>query len=98
MIMNAIETIYKGRRFRSRLEARWAIFFDAIDIGWEYETEGFVLGKTRYLTDFKLLSFGNNEVDLFVEIIMKRAIIEDIMKIYEVYIKIVIDMILILYT
>ncbi|HLS11239.1 MAG TPA: hypothetical protein VK050_03665 [Flavobacteriaceae bacterium] len=93
--MNAIETIYKGRRFRSRLEARWAIFFDAIDIGWEYETEGFELGKTRYLTDFKLSSFGNNEVDLFVEIKPKRPSIEDIKKCYQVSIKTGTDMLLI---
>ena len=28
----AIETLYKGYRFRSRLEARWAVFFDASKI------------------------------------------------------------------
>ena len=26
--IKAIETYYKGYRFRSRLEARWAVFFD----------------------------------------------------------------------
>ena len=26
----AIETRYAGHRFRSRLEARWAVFFDAL--------------------------------------------------------------------
>ena len=31
----AIETKYKGFRFRSRLEARWAVFFDALGIEWE---------------------------------------------------------------
>lgn len=30
-----IETKYKGYRFRSRLEARWAVFFDALGISWE---------------------------------------------------------------
>lgn len=34
-----IETVYKGYRFRSRLEARWAVFFDAQGIEWEYEPE-----------------------------------------------------------
>jgi hypothetical protein len=29
--IKAIETSYKGYRFRSRLEARWAVFFDALD-------------------------------------------------------------------
>lgn len=37
----AIETRYAGCRFRSRLEARWAVFFDALGIAWEYEPQGF---------------------------------------------------------
>ena len=40
--MKAIETEYKGYKFRSRLEARWAIFFDACGVRWEYEPEGYV--------------------------------------------------------
>ncbi|MBD0333040.1 MAG: hypothetical protein ICV66_10315 [Chitinophagaceae bacterium] len=83
-MITPIETIYKGRRFRSRLEARWAIFFDAIDIGWEYETEGFQIGNTKYLTDFKLLSFGSTKVDLFVEIKSRKPSIEEIKKCYDV--------------
>lgn len=39
--MNAIETIYNGFKFRSRLEARWALFFDTIGIKYQYECEGF---------------------------------------------------------
>jgi hypothetical protein len=51
--MKPIETVYKGYRFRSRLEARWACFFDAMGFGWTYEPEGFVLADgTRYLPDF----------------------------------------------
>lgn len=42
-IIRAIETKYKGYRFRSRLEARWAVFFDALGVQWEYEPEGFDL-------------------------------------------------------
>lgn len=50
-----IETNYKGCRFRSRLEARWAVFFDNLGIKWEYEPEGFELPDgTRYLPDFYL--------------------------------------------
>lgn len=82
--MKAIETIYKGRRFRSRLEARWAIFFDAIDIGWEYETEGFELGNTKYLTDFRIQSFGANKVDLYIEIKPNKPSIEEIEKCFKV--------------
>lgn len=53
----AIETVYNGYRFRSRLEARWAVFFDALGIRWEYEREGYELGIAgRYLPDFWLPS------------------------------------------
>ena len=53
--MQAIETVYKGHRFRSRLEARWAVFFDAMNIKWEYEPEGYDLGEAGcYLPDFFL--------------------------------------------
>jgi hypothetical protein len=50
----AIETRYAGCRFRSRLEARWAVFFDAMNITWEYEKEGYELRSGRYLPDFWL--------------------------------------------
>src|SRR5919202_5797757 len=50
-----IETVYNGQRFRSRLEARWAVFFDALGVPWEYEREGFDLGEFGYyLPDFWL--------------------------------------------
>lgn len=51
-----IQTTYKGYRFRSRLEARWAVFMDRLGIGWEYETEGFHLPHGNYLPDFWLPS------------------------------------------
>ncbi len=50
----AIPTRYRGCRFRSRLEARWAVFFDHLGIGWLYEPEGYVIGGRRYLPDFLL--------------------------------------------
>lgn len=53
--IKAIETRYKGCRFRSRLEARWAVFFDAMNFQWHYEPEGFKLADgTNYLPDFYL--------------------------------------------
>ena len=56
--MKAIETEYKGYRFRSRLEARWAVFFDRLGIKYEYEPEGIVLSDgTYYLPDFYLPGF-----------------------------------------
>lgn len=51
----AIETHYNGYRFRSRLEARWAVFFDTLDVPYEYEKEGYDLGDAGwYLPDFWL--------------------------------------------
>jgi hypothetical protein len=59
MMIKAIETRYKGYRFRSRLEARWAVFFDALGLEWEYEPEGFNLGDAGlYLPDFFLPNLG----------------------------------------
>lgn len=73
--VQAIETEYGGYKFRSRLEARWAVFFDTIDIEWEYEPEGYELpsGK-RYLPDFKVKCYGTRgycgekPFELFVEV------------------------------
>jgi len=53
-MLKAIETKYKGYRFRSRLEARWAVFFDTLEMPWEYEKEGFDLDGLWYLPDFWL--------------------------------------------
>lgn len=53
--LKPIETKYKGYRFRSRLEARWAVFFDLLGLQWEYEPEGFVLPSGQpYLPDFRV--------------------------------------------
>ncbi len=53
--MEPIETEYKGYRFRSRLEARWAVFLDALNVQYQYEPEGFRFEDgTRYLPDFYL--------------------------------------------
>lgn len=50
-----IKTKYKGILFRSKLEAQWAKFFDAHEIDWQYEVEGYDLGdKIYYLPDFYL--------------------------------------------
>ena len=52
-MIKAIETKYKGYRFRSRLEARWAVFFETAGYEWVYEPEGFDLGGgDYYLPDF----------------------------------------------
>lgn len=54
-MIKAIETEYNGCLFRSRLEARWAVFFDALGVEYQYELEGFDLGEAGwYLPDFYL--------------------------------------------
>jgi hypothetical protein len=50
----AIETTYNGYRFRSRLEARYAVLLDYVGIQYEYEREGFEVDGIRYLPDFWL--------------------------------------------
>ena len=47
-----IDTVYNGYRFRSRLEARWAVFFDHCKEKYIYEHEGFRLPSGPYLPDF----------------------------------------------
>jgi hypothetical protein len=54
-MLTAIETVYRGCRFRSRLEARWAVFFQTLGVRWEYEPEGFKLSTGEwYLPDFRV--------------------------------------------
>lgn len=61
--MKPIPTKYKETLFRSRLEARWALFFDELGVKWLYEHEGYQLASGWYLPDFWLPS-----IDTFVEI------------------------------
>lgn len=59
LMVKVLQTRYKGYHFRSRLEARWAVFFDALGWEWRYEDEGFVLTNDRhYLPDFLLPQCG----------------------------------------
>ena len=53
-MIKAIDTVYKGYKFRSRLEARWAVFFDTLGLKWDYEREGFDIDGKWYLPDFYL--------------------------------------------
>jgi hypothetical protein len=47
-----IPTRYDGYSFRSRLEARWAVFYKALGLPYRYETEGYVVNGVKYLADF----------------------------------------------
>lgn len=54
-MIKAIETIYDNYRFRSRIEARWAVFFNTVGVEYQYEPERFDLGNgVWYLPDFWL--------------------------------------------
>ena len=74
--IKAIETIYNGYRFRSRLEARWAVLFDDLGFEYDYEKEGYDLGELGwYLPDFYL-----PESKVYVEVKGNKYDIEGIKK------------------
>lgn len=61
----AMEVSYSGRVFRSRLEARWAVFLDVLGVNWDYEpcfydvapvgaAEGLFYLPDFYLPDLRL--------------------------------------------
>jgi len=52
MKIKSLPSIYRQVQFRSRLEARWAAYFDLIGMEWQYEPEGFHLDCGNYCPDF----------------------------------------------
>jgi hypothetical protein len=52
--MEALKTIYNGVKYRSKLEARWAKFFDLYGLRFEYEPTTFQLKHGLYCPDFYL--------------------------------------------
>lgn len=56
-------TRYGGIMYRSRVEARWSVYFDFLGIRHEYEFEGFNLRTGGYVPDFWL-----PDLHLFVEV------------------------------
>ena len=59
--IRAIPTLYNGVQFRSRLEARWAAFFNLVGWRWDYEP----IDLKGWAPDFALI--GRNE-KIFVEV------------------------------
>jgi hypothetical protein len=55
--LKVLPTEFEGITFRSRTEARWAVFFEAIGWVWEHEREGFDVNGRWYLPDFHLPDF-----------------------------------------
>jgi hypothetical protein len=54
----SVPTEYKGVRYRSRLEARWAIVFDRLKIEAKFEPQSFIEHGLPYIPDFYLPSLG----------------------------------------
>lgn len=54
MRIPALPAKYNGITFRSRTEARWAVFFDFAGIPFQYEPEAYPLPSGNYLPDFLL--------------------------------------------
>lgn len=53
--IRALETTYNGVTYRSRTEARWAVFFDQLGLNFLYEQQGYAVDGWAYLPDFLLL-------------------------------------------
>lgn len=62
-ISMAIPTLYKGIQYKSRLEARTAIFFDFFGVKHQYEKQKYTLGNLKYIPDFWL-----EDYQMFVEV------------------------------
>jgi hypothetical protein len=73
MSTTGIPTVYRGRQYRSRLEARWAAFFDLL--GWSYEYEPFDL--QGWIPDF-LLTRARVLVEVKPVAIWPRDVMEEI--------------------
>jgi len=62
MNRSSVETLYDGNLFRSRLEARWAVFLDEAGIRWLYEPDwvSIEIAEVRYdwRPDFRLTADG----------------------------------------
>lgn len=70
------DTVYNGYNFRSRLEARWASFFDEMGIEYVYEPQSFILESgTLYIPDFYL-----PKMNAFVEIKFEKLGPKDFLK------------------
>lgn len=57
----AIQTNWAGCTFRSRAEARVAVFLQQLGLRWQYEPQGFMVGappKRPYLPDFYVSDIG----------------------------------------
>ena len=56
--MKAIPTLYKNIVFRSRLEAKWAAFFDLAQWHWDYEP----IDLNGWIPDFQIINKQNKAI------------------------------------
>jgi hypothetical protein len=64
------DTVYGKYRFRSRTEARWAVFLEHLQLAYTYEQQGFHLDNgLKYLPDFFL---SKAKIGLFLMCLMWR--------------------------
>lgn len=66
MTARAIPAAFNGQKFRSRLEARWAIVLTLIGFPFEYEPQMFDLPGGKYLPDFRI--FSDYDIRFWIEI------------------------------
>jgi len=79
--MKSIDTFYNNNFFRSRLEARWAVFFNEAGIKYEYEPEGFKNDAgDKYLPDFYLpeATIRDGDKGVYIEIKPDSFLLEQI--------------------
>jgi len=69
------ETLYKGRFFRSTLEAKWAVFFDAVGILWEYENKDYETPNGNYLPTFCIYLRGYENPGWLFEVKPLRTVL-----------------------
>ena len=76
MMYQPKQTKFDGHIFRSRLEAKWAVFFKAAGIRYEYEPMRFDVGNgVSYLPDFFLPDVGlvGEQKGLWIEVKYKMS-------------------------
>lgn len=66
--IKAKRVIYKGICFRSKLEARWAVVFDVLEIKWIYEPETLSTHNWENETIYYRPDFYLPEHDVYVEV------------------------------
>lgn len=83
MMIQSIETHYKGYQFRCLLEAQWAVFFDTLGVEWEYEKEGY---NTKYvggdLPGFWLPDEDDRKDGRFIEIKSRFPDMDELEKLF----------------